>query len=131
MLLLRLPTLLEIDMTLDELNAISRRADGLRRDKERVTNAAKMLAERRNADPRNSAADLIATMLQHWRYGTDELARDKFFAALDEFLPDLLRIAEMRLEAEARALGQQERALRAQLAGFLGEGDEIAAREQT
>lgn len=116
-------------MTLDELNAISRRAGGLRSDKERVTSAAKTLAERRNADPRKSAAELITTMLQHWRYGADELARDEFFAVLDEFLPDMLRIAEMRLEAEARALGQQERALRAQVAGFLGEGDEIAARE--
>ena len=118
-------------MTLDELNAISRRAGGLRSDKERVTSAAKTLAEQRNADPRKSAADLIAVMMQRWRYSTDELARDTFFAVLDEFMPDMLRIAEMRLEAKARALGQQERALRAQLAGFLGEGDEIAAREQT
>ena len=110
-------------MTLDELNAISRRAGDLRSDKERVASAAKTLAARRNADPRKSAADLTATMLQHWRYSTDELARDRFFAVLDEFLPDLLRIAEMRLEAEARALGQQERALRAQVAGFLGEGE--------
>ena len=108
-------------MTLDELNAISRRAGSLRSDKERVTSTAKALAAQRNADPRKSAADLVAEMLQRWRYGTDELARDEFFAVLDEFLPDLLRIAEMRLEAKARALGQQERALRAQVAGFLGE----------
>ncbi len=116
-------------MTLDELNAISRRAGGLRSDKERVTSAAKMLAARRNADPGQSAEDLITSMFRNWCYGTDKQARDEFFAVLDEFLPDMLRIAEMRLEAKARALGQQERALRAQVAGFLGEGDEIAARE--
>lgn len=108
-------------MTLDELNRLEKLAEGTKQARDGAVESAKRLAMERNADPIKPASDLISMIWNRWDYYSTRPARSEFFAVLEEFLPDLLRIAEMRLEAKARTLGQEERALRAQIDGFLSE----------
>ena len=118
-------------MTLDELKSIERAAESARSNKESLARAAKALADTRKSEVTHSTCDLIHNVMKYWNYGSDDVAKGEFYKVLDEFQADILRIAEMRLEARARASGQHERMLRAQIAGFLGEESALAARERT
>lgn len=80
-------------MTLDELNAISRRAGGLRSDKERVASAAKTLAARRNG--RIFAADRENLTIAHVARSADgdySPANGDVLAAAPDLLSALIEI---------------------------------------
>ena len=108
-------------MTLDELKSIESAARDAKTEQERALRAAGKLAAYRKEESPEATAKLVKRM--HEWGGPRDPGDIEFLKVLDEFRGDMLRIAEMRLEARARAAGQHERMLRAQLAGFLGEPD--------
>ncbi len=108
-------------MTLDELKSIESAARAAKTEQERARHAAERLAYYRKAESPKTTAETIKEMTS-WG-GENSPHTVEFLKVLDEFRDDMLRIAEMRLEARARSAGQHERMLRAQLAGFLGEPD--------
>lgn len=106
-------------MTLDELNHLGSKAEATKMEKGRTATAARLLAEKRNAEEGRTMEDIVVLFARQWHYGAEKIACEELFAVLNEFRADILRIAEMRLEAKARTLGQEERMLRAQVSGFL------------
>lgn len=108
-------------MTLDELKSIESAARDAKTERERASRAAGKLAAYRKAETPKTTAETIKEMTS-WG-GENNPHTIEFLKVLDEFRDGMLRIAEMRFEARARAEGQRERMLRAQLAGFLGEPD--------
>lgn len=106
-------------MTLDELKSIESAARDAKIERERALRAAGELAAYRKSETLKTTAQLVKRMSE-WG-GPTSPGDIEFLKVLDEFRGDMLRIAEMRFEARARAAGQHERMLRAQLAGFLGE----------
>lgn len=114
-------------MTLDELKQIEQQARDAGYKRSQAQEAARKLAGLRTSETPVCTKDLIQRMASYG-WGSDT-ARHAFLTVLDECQSDMLRIAEMRLEALARAMSQRERMLRAQLAEFLGEPCVPAARE--
>jgi len=109
-------------MTLDELKKIDSDAKNSKCRAEELRNASQMLASVRNADPRKPITELIGTMASsYWGYGYQMVARNELIRALDELLPEALRIAELRLEARARAESTRGRALTEQVRSFFDE----------
>ncbi|MFU2053309.1 hypothetical protein [Bordetella hinzii] len=109
-------------MTLDDLKKIDSEARNSKCKAEELRNASLTLAKVRNTDPGKPIAELIGTMASsYWGYGQQMVARDELFRALDELLPEALRIAELRLEARARAASARHRALAEQVRSFFDE----------
>ncbi|WP_343499683.1 hypothetical protein [Achromobacter denitrificans] len=109
-------------MTLDDLKKIDSEARNSKSKAEQLRNASQTLATVRNADPRKPITELLGTMASsYWGYGQQMVARDELIRALDELLPEALRIAELRLEARARAASARHRALAEQVRSFFDE----------
>ncbi|WFC66460.1 hypothetical protein EUC41_09110 [Achromobacter denitrificans] len=107
-------------MTLDDLKKIDSNAAAAKREAEELRSASQALAGIRNADPVRPS-DLTSTMANNWRYGSHLIAREEFFDVLLELMPEVLRIAELRLEARARAASARNRALAEQVRSFFDE----------
>lgn len=107
-------------MTLDDLKKIDSNASTAKCEAEELRSASQALAGVRNADPVRPS-DLASMMANQWRYGSSLVAREEFFDVLQELLPEVLRIAELRLEARARAASARHRVLAEQVRSFFDE----------
>lgn len=101
-------------MTLEELKDISRAAEVAENNARYRNDAAKSIAGARNSD-----ATLVKVVYDMRQYDHMQLKSGALEFAEASLRDDLLRLAELRLEAEARALTAKARALRAQLAAYL------------
>lgn len=85
---------------LKALNQLALEQESIESSQAAFENASKRLAHVRTSDIR-SFCEWLALM-RDWRFGADEIARDAVFAAVNECKHDLLRLAELRLNAAAR-----------------------------
>lgn len=107
-------------MTLDELKRIDDAASSAKSLSEKLRNAAGLLAAIRNAEQQRSALEIVHELGRSYGYGSDD-AKAALHAVLDEQIADALRIAELRLEAKARAARAKHRALTEQVRSFFDE----------
>ena len=117
-------------MTFDELKKIDNNALDARRLTEKLHAAAQSLARVRKADLDKGLTAVLGDIESHWRYGSDAMALEAFHTALGELLPEALRIAELRLEAQARAASARARALTEQVRSFFDEEQQPKGEQQ-
>lgn len=86
---------------LEQLKEMEREAGDIDSRRSYLEKSSQRLAEIRNSSVR-SFPEWLGLIIGSWRYGADEIARDALFKVLDECKHDLVRLAELRLDAEAR-----------------------------
>lgn len=86
-------------MSLKQLNDKQREVDALSSNASRAESTAKGLAGRRNSDK-----TLVGILLQTGWSGLSDSEKNALHAVINECKHDLIRLAELRLEAEARTL---------------------------
>lgn len=86
-------------MSLKQLNDKQKEADHLRHKASCAESTAKALAGRRN-----SSKSLIEILLRPGFDGMNDAEKRALHAVINECKHDLIRLAELRLEAEARSL---------------------------
>jgi hypothetical protein len=107
-------------MTLDELNKIERDRSGAEMRARSLKEAEQYFATLRNGD--KELVEIIYELNKNRQYGSWHEERAKFLnAAVNRFKIEIMRLAELQFEAEAR--GQTSRALilKTQLDAFLNE----------
>ena len=104
-------------MTLNELKEIAIAAESAENNARYRTDAAKSIADARTSDK-----SLYTALTDLRRYDHMQLKSGALDFAEAALRNDLLRLAELRLEADARALTATARALRAQLTTYLDQG---------
>lgn len=108
-------------MTLEELNAIEKSAQGENWRAQAARKAAEELARKRS-DPNIIAKLYTNTGRYVYEYhGDKELDRDTLMPIINAALPDLIRIAELQLIATARDHSERAKRLRAQVSAFFTE----------
>lgn len=85
---------------LKALNHLAAEQASIESKRSELERASKRLAEIRTSDSRSFSEWL--SVMRDWRYGYDETARDAIYAVINECKHDLLRLAELRLDAAAR-----------------------------
>lgn len=106
-------------MNLDELKKIDSDAKSLGYKVSELKRAQNGLQGLR-VGPHATIEEVLA-VFNRWTYGGEKIAKEEFFAVLSEQMASAMRIAELRLEAQARACSAEENLLRAQLAAYFGE----------
>lgn len=86
---------------LKALNELAREQSCFEIEREKLEKASKALSRIRNETVGRKFSESILIM-KDWRYGADEIARNAVFEILEECKHDLLRLAELRLDAKAR-----------------------------
>lgn len=108
-------------MTLDELNDLNRDADRAQRAARSVGESEVILARHRRD---STGFKRMYESLEAYGGGSAErkAAAQTLLEVIDEHLPDMLRVAELRLQAQGRTQRQKETLLRSQIDGFLSGG---------
>ena len=87
-------------MNLEELNRIDYEAGRFSQASEKLERAQAKLGGARNGTC--DLPSIIVEMSKSWRHDAEESAKDALFQVLNECKADLLRLAELRLAAQAR-----------------------------
>lgn len=113
-------------MTLDELNELGREASNLQISARIMRDAELSLANLRRNN--KSFKDVYTNLVNNeYRYSHGRRSLGTFIEVVDEHLPELLRVAELRLQAQARTAKQREKLLLDQIDGFLNGSDSGAS----
>lgn len=108
-------------MTLDDLKAIDSQARDAKRHADSLRYHAQALGKLRNLDSADDMVDAVLKGLVDGWSKFDATPREAVRAVFREQLGDMLRIAELRLEAQARSASARHRLLTEQVRGFFDE----------
>ncbi|ARP90288.1 hypothetical protein CAL14_08320 [Bordetella genomosp. 9] len=107
-------------MTLDDLKKIDSDASSAKHRRDELRAAAQFLAARRTNE-QGCTFEAVMQAIGRYSYGAQDVAKEALMRVLDEQISDALRIAELRLEARARAAGAKHRVLTEQVRSFFDE----------